>query len=210
MADHHFRHRQTMNEDLSSLLDSLGYQAPAEDPLTKLLKRVDRSQLARLSGASLERVNQLFAGSEECDVRKLDIELPGGVALRNVNTADDVGRALDILKALNLTPESLAQLMVTSKVDNGSATGVVNVTATPAESRQLNSEVEQGGMTLQEMVARYATRKRNTLAAKSLYEYGNYQRKFVAWMETRKNSRHIPIRNVARADVALFIEDLQE
>jgi integrase len=58
------------------------------------------------------------------------------------------------------------------------------------------------------MVPRFATRKRNKLAEKTLYEYGNYHRKFVEWLEVRKKKKHIPIHSITRADVADFIDDL--
>jgi site-specific recombinase XerD len=43
-----------------------------------------------------------------------------------------------------------------------------------------------------------------------LYEYGNYHDKFINWLETRKKSKHIPIRAIQRADIADFIDDLLE
>ncbi|WP_407058863.1 hypothetical protein ACKZDW_07220 [Ralstonia syzygii subsp. celebesensis] len=60
------------------------------------------------------------------------------------------------------------------------------------------------------MVPRFATRKKNKLAAKTLYEYGNYHRLFVEWLETRKKKKHIPVHSITRADMADFIDDLME
>lgn len=50
-----------------------------------------------------------------------------------------------------------------------------------------------GGVTTER---RIATRKRNKLAAKTLYEYGNYHRLFVEWLEARKKKKHIPVHSI--------------
>ena len=172
---------------------------PDSDFLLNLLHRVDRQQLAELAGLPMSAVNELFA-SPQPDVRKLDIEMPGGVVLRNINSDEDMNRAVHILRTLNLTPESLAKL-ITSNPNPVSAPVPIPQPAAPT--------TEEGGTTIQEMVPRFATRKRNKLAPKSLYEYGNYQQKFVDWLVARKKNKHIPIHSITRADVADYIEDLQ-
>ena len=152
---------------------------PDSDFLLNLLHRVDRQQLAEVAGLPMSAVNDLFA-SPQPDVRKLDIEMPGGFVLRNINSDEDMNRAVHILRALNLSPESLAKLLTSNP----------NPAPVPLPPQ---ASAEEGGTTIQEMVPRFATRKRNKLAPKSLYEYGNYQQKFVDWLAARKKNKHIPI-----------------
>lgn len=188
--------------DYLSTAENIAGQRSDSDFLLNLLHRVDRQRLAELAGLSLETVNGLLAEPSAPDTRRLDIEMPGGFALRNVNSDEDVGRAVHILKALNLSPEALAAL-ITSNPNPAPAIPVpTQLPAAPA------STTEAGGTTIQEMVPRFATRKRNKLAAKTLYEYGKYHEKFVEWLEVRKKKKHIPVHSVTRADVADFIDDL--
>lgn len=180
----------------------------AQDPdgnfLLKLLRRVDPDRLAELTGRPLSEVNELLNGTSGADVRRLDIEMPGSFALRNVNSDEDMDRAVHILKTLNLSPEALAKL-ITSNLHP--------VQAVPSLSPQPTAPAtptttEAGGTTIQEMVPRFATRKKKKLSAKTVYEYGNYHRKFVEWLETRKKKKHIPVHSITRTDLADYIDDL--
>lgn len=76
-----------------------------------LVHRFDRQQLAELSGLPLVAVNDLIESPLHTDVRKFDIEMPGGFAVRNINSDDDANRALYILKILNLSVEATAKLL---------------------------------------------------------------------------------------------------
>lgn len=174
---------QTMSNDYLNTAMSLD-----SDFLLNLLHRVNREQLAELSGFSQREIDTLLATPE---VRKLDIEV-GGISLRNINNDDDASRAINILKALNLSPESLAQL-------------IASPTAKASAQQPTTTE---GGTTIQEMVPRFATRKKAKLSEKTLYEYGNYHRKFVEWLELRKKKKHIPVHSITRSDLADFIDDL--
>ncbi|MCG3573454.1 hypothetical protein, partial [Ralstonia solanacearum] len=75
-----------------------------------LLHRVDRQRLAEMAGLSIGAVNALLTPPVEPDARRLDIEA-GGLNLRNVNSDEDMGCAVHILKALNLSPEALVMLV---------------------------------------------------------------------------------------------------
>lgn len=74
--------------------DFLAEEIPQEDALWDLLVRFDRQQLSELSGIPLGRVNALFEAPVEPSVRKLDIEVPGGISLRNINSDEDMNRAV--------------------------------------------------------------------------------------------------------------------
>ncbi len=191
--------------DYLSTAGNIAGQRPDSDFLLNLLHRVDRQRLAELAGLSLEAVNELLTPTTEPDTRRLDIEMPGGFAIRNVNSDEDMGRAVHILKALNLSPEALAALITS----NPNPAQAAPIPASPPAARQADT-TEAGGTTIQEMVPRFATRKRNKLAAKTLYEYGNYHRLFVEWLEARKKKKHIPVHSITRADMADFIDDLMD
>ncbi|WP_146044485.1 tyrosine-type recombinase/integrase [Burkholderia pseudomallei] len=78
----------------------------------------------------------------------------------------------------------------------------------PAVQPTQPPQPEVGGMTLEEAIKRYATRQGPKLAAKTLYEYGNYHRIFLEWLNARHKTKNIPIRDVNRQDVSIFIDDL--
>ncbi|MCG9107716.1 phage integrase N-terminal SAM-like domain-containing protein [Laribacter hongkongensis] len=193
------KRQKIMATDYLNTAESIAREAPDSDFLLSLLHRVDREQLAELSGLSLQEVSSLLTPPSEPDVRKLDIEMPGGFVLRNINSDDDVNRAVHILQTLNLSTEALAKLIAGPNPQR---------VAPELQPALQASPKEEGGTTIQEMVPRFATRKKNKLAEKTLYEYGNYHQKFVAWLETRKKKKHIPVHSITRADVADFIDDL--
>ncbi|WP_247305135.1 hypothetical protein [Ralstonia pseudosolanacearum] len=146
--------------DYLSTAGNIAGQRPDSDFLLNLLHRVDRQRLAELAGLSLETVNDLLAEPAAPDTRRLDIEVGvGGLSLRNINSDEDMGRAVHILKALNLSPEALAALITSNPTHAQTAP----VLATPPAVPQ-PSTTEAGGTTIQEMVPRFATRKRNKLS----------------------------------------------
>jgi integrase len=199
MAVRNQERQRAMAMDYLSTAESIAGQGLDGDFLLNLLRRVDRQQLAELAGLTLPEVNDLFAQPTEPDTRKLDIEM-GGLVLRNINSDEDANRAVHIMRALNLSPEALAELIA----------GTNSQRVEPAIQLvpQPERKAEEGGTTIQEMVPKFATRKKNKLSAKALYEYGNYHRKFVDWLETRKQKKHIPVHSITRSDVADFIDDL--
>lgn len=197
--------QQRMKPEIDKVAELIAGERPESDLLQKLLNKVDRQQLSSLASIPLHELDNLLDQERlpkaDAGVRKLDIEMPGGVVLRNVNSDEDMNRALTILKSLNLSTQSMAQLLA----------GPNPVQVTPASAiapAPPQSESTDAGTTIQEMVPRYATRNRKNLATKSLYEYGNYHTKFVKWLEIRKKKKHIPIHLITRADIADYIDDL--
>lgn len=81
--------------------ESIAGQAPDADFQLNLLHCVDREQLAELAGLPLPELNNRFTPPTEPDTRRLGIEMPGGFVLRNINSDDDVSRAVHILQSLN-------------------------------------------------------------------------------------------------------------
>jgi len=188
MAAQTHKKEQTMATNYLNTATSIA-QGLDSDFLLNLLHRVNREQLAELSGLSQQEI-EVFFTLPTPDTRNLDIDV-GGISLRNINNDDDATRAIHILKSLNLSQESLAQLI-----------------ASPTAQAQQAIPAEDGGTTIQEMIPRFATRKKAKLSEKTLYEYGNYHRKFVAWLELRKKKKHITVHSITRADLADFIDDL--
>lgn len=123
--------------------------------------------------------------------KQFDVELPGGIAIRNINTQADIDGALAILKQMNAN---------------------VSQNLAPPPQPLQNTAIAppvQGGTPIDEIIARFATRKVESLQKKTHYEYGNYQKKFSAWIATRKNNEAFPIRLVTREDIAAYIDDLK-
>ena len=194
MASQSHKKEQAMATKYLNTATSIA-QGLDSDFLLNLLHRVNREQLSELSGLPQQEIEKFFTLPTP-DTRNLDIDF-GGISLRNINNDDDASRAIHILKSLNLSPESLAQL-IASPVPQ----------TVPVVTAQQPSSNEDGGTTIQEMVPRFATRKKSKLSEKTLYEYGNYHRKFVEWLELRKKKKHIPVHSITRADLADFIDDL--
>jgi integrase len=197
MLTRQWERQAAMEENKIKMAESIAGQGPDSDFLLGLLQQVDRQQLSELAGVPLSEVNQLLEQSPQTNIRKLDIEMPGGFTLRNISSDEDMNRAVHILQTLNLSADSMAKLLA-----GPNPAPIVPVAQVPVQ------KTEEGGTTIQEMVPRYASRKRNMLVEKTLYEYGNYHRKFVEWLELRKKKKHIPIHSITRADVADFIDDL--
>jgi integrase len=216
--------QKTMDRDTYNAAQSLALEEPANgNYLERLLHRVDKQQLAQLTGRSLGDIETLLNPSQPQGTHKLELELPGGMVFRDINSDEDVGRVHQILKSLNLSPEALAQLIAgpnpqklpspafhpdpfvgTTGEEGDGAARILQ----PPINHAKPQPAQVGGTTIQEMVPRYATRKRNKLSSKALYEYGNYHRKFVQWLELRKKNKHIPVHAITRADVADYIDDL--
>lgn len=187
--------------DTITTAQGIAGKSMGKDLLWEILTRFDRGQLAQLSGLPLSEVNDLFNPPEDVqeNVHKLDIEMPGGLVLRNIQNDEDTSRAIQILTALNLTQDAITKLAAGPNPQPKTVEPVVAQEVIPTA---------QAGTTIQEMVPRFATRKKNKLSPKALYEYGNYHRKFVDWLQTRKKSKHIPVHSITRTDVADFIDDL--
>jgi integrase len=117
--------------------------------------------------------------------KKFDVELPNGIAIRNINTPEDLAGAEKILKQLNATiPQN----------------PVVSTPTPPAI---------QGGITLEEMTEKYATRKDGKNSDKTNYEYRNYHKHFSKWLAIRKDNKAFPLRLITESDISDYIDDLK-
>ncbi|MHB8848157.1 MAG: site-specific integrase [Burkholderiales bacterium] len=132
-------------------------------------------------------------------LRKLDFELPNGMVFRDIKNSDDINNMVAIMEALNISSvEDMAKFIA------GPNPRRIPVPETPIPAQA----APEGGMTIQEMISRYATNKAEHLGEKTLYEYGNYQRKFAEWIATSKNNKNYPMRLITKKDIAFYINDL--
>lgn len=158
---------------------------------------------SKVAGADMSRFNpddpSTWDGvlGEKDSHRKLDIELPNGMALRNINTREDVENAKEMLEFMNI-----ATLEDRSRFVGGSNPQNVPQTTSP------EPESIQGGMTLDEAIEHFATRNRTTLAKQTQDEYTSCQKNFASWYATKKRKNHLPIRLVTREDISAYIDDL--
>ncbi len=159
---------------------------------------------SKKAGADMSRFNpddpSTWDGvlGEKDSLRKLDIELQNGVSLRNINTPEEREYAEKVIQQF---------LQIKSADDQArfvSASNPQNVPQTPVQP-----EAPLGGMTLGEVIKRYATRNSSKLKKKTLYEYGKYHKKFEGWVTLRENNEHYPIRLITRADIGDYIDDLK-
>jgi integrase len=82
--------------------------------------------------------------------------------------------------------------------------GGLTTEAQPVSGNQRNLT----GVTIDEMITRYSTRKRDSHEAKTTYEYEKMQRKFEKWVNVKKKTKPYPIRLITRSDISDFIDDL--
>jgi hypothetical protein len=144
-------------------------EIPGSNALERILQKLDKSQLAEITDLPVQKLlNVPEEASFGHAVRKMDVELPNGMVFRDVQNDDDAARVVQILKGLNLSTDQWAQLLAGKQPVYEPKTVVPSPAVSPAPAPQ--SAVEMSGTTVQEMKHRFATRKRKTLTAKTLYE----------------------------------------
>lgn len=62
---------------------------------------------------------------------------------------------------------------------------------------------------IDELIDRYQIRHQDRLSKKAMYEYGNMQRKFAAWLKSRSGADSVPLNRVGRPEIASFIDVLK-
>jgi integrase len=124
------------------------------------------------------------------NIQKFEAEF-GGVKLSNIQP-HEVESAVAFAKGLGFTVPKLVP------------SAQISPQTTPL------SKVEPiGGATIDEAMERFRTRKKGDLDEKTLYEYGNYHRKFSEWVAVRKDNKNFPIKLVTRVDIADYIDELK-
>jgi integrase len=154
-------------------------------------------------------------GAMDADVlRHLEVvfERPDGlkaIANADPNNPADVQAMLAWTEKMLQDPQVRSMLESRQPRSTNAADGARGGEPAPT-APEAPGAVNQAGTTVVEMIQRFATRKRKTLASKSLYEYGKIQAKFSDWLCVRKAAKQVAIRSVTHDDLAAFIDDLQE
>lgn len=135
-------------------------------------------------------------------LRLFDVVLPNGMQINNINTQEDINGVASML--------SILEKINSSNQPSSTYKPTVVPIARQHLTQQISAPVEPvGGMTLHEIIARFATRQREKLTEKTAYEYRKSQEKFAFWIETRKNNQNYPIHLIGKQDIADFIDDLK-
>lgn len=160
---------------------------------------------------------ETHAAEQTHAVRKMDVVWSAsGPTFLNVNSGKDVDLMVDLLRKLNmsyqefngLSTTQVANVLAGREKDAPRPTPGGSASASVSPSGSVPAQ-QEGGILVDEVIQRFATRKKDKLAAKTLYEYGNYHRIFLEWLQARERREHIPIRTVGRQHIADFIDDLK-
>ena len=64
----------------------------------------------------------------------------------------------------------------------------------------------KAGVSIEQLIDRFQDRNKDRLSKKTMYEYGQYQRKFAAWLKPKNGKGYVYLRGVGRQEVAGFID----
>lgn len=151
----------------------------------------------------LARINEL-----EDEARALEIvyQSPTGTSITmkaDPNVPGDIDAMLKASEAFwqSELGQSMKMMMDASDAEKAKA-------ANPVQPVPQSAPFVGGGATIPELIERLATRKKETLTEKTLYEYRNYQEIFQKWITQRKGTDAFPVRLIKRKDIADFADDL--
>ena len=163
----------------------------------------------------LKRVHTLTQKELEDSLRNLEITItpPNG---GNITIKADPNNPADIQAMLQASKDFWAsEIGQSMKLAVDQSGQVSNRPSNPtSENIQISSKAGAeetqviAGTPLPDLIEKFATRKKDTLAPKTLYEYRNHQQLFADWIAVRKNTTHFPIKKITRQDVSDFIDEL--
>lgn len=157
---------------------------------------VDWSQFGLVATDQVEQEEPL-----EGKVHALTIQIGNVILTADAKDPADIEAAREMAKTLlGVSGPTIATKARTLQVSDGDVASQVEGVA----PRQRNLS----GVTLDELITRYATRKRDSNASKTNYEYEKMQRKFEKWLHAKKKTKPYPVRLITRNDIADFIDDL--
>ncbi|MBT9166624.1 MAG: hypothetical protein DDT25_01317 [Chloroflexi bacterium] len=162
---------------------------------------VARVLLDYKKGLSVKQAEGLVASALNVseDLRSLRIEIG------NVTLTADPNDPADLKAAHEM---ALAMMAPANSVTSAEATSSLKTTFCPPTDAVSSTPRNLAGTTLDELISRYATRRRDANSSKTSYEYEKMQRKFARWIHLKKNTEPYPIRLINRADISGFIDDL--
>lgn len=65
------------------------------------------------------------------------------------------------------------------------------------------------GASIEDLIDRYQVRHADRLSRKTMYEYGQMQRKFAAWLKSGKGTGKVSLNSVGRPEISSFIDALK-
>ncbi len=68
------------------------------------------------------------------------------------------------------------------------------------------ADTNKGGASIEDLIDRYQIRQKERLSKKTMYEYGQLQRKFAAWLKKGKGKGTVALNRVGRQEIAGFID----
>jgi integrase len=155
----------------------------------------------------LERISEI-----EDQLRELEVSfnLPNG---GNVTLKADPDKPADLQALLQASRDfwesDIGQSMKMNMDMDAKQASISSEELFPVTPPEGNTDAPMlGGITIPELIERYATRKHSTLAPKTQYEYRNYQNIFHEWITQRKGHPDFPLKQITRQDIAGFIDDL--
>uniref|UniRef100_UPI0035B4B9CC site-specific integrase n=1 Tax=Hylemonella sp. TaxID=2066020 RepID=UPI0035B4B9CC len=174
----------------------LEIDAAKGDAVAQALLEIKRKRLA--DGI----VETGFDLSEMSDrLRALQISIGNVTLTADPNNPADLKAARDMALSMMASDGGGQRIAGPAFEDKSAIDAASPVSSTP---RNLS------GLTLDELISRYATRKRDANAAKTSYEYEKMQRKFERWLHAKKKVAPYPVRLINRTDISDFIDDLME
>ncbi|MFZ6673711.1 tyrosine-type recombinase/integrase [Undibacterium sp. Xuan67W] len=161
----------------------------------------------------LKRISSLNQKEMDESLRNLEITIapPNG---GNITIKADPNNPADIAALLQASKDfwdsdigqSMKFNMDRTELTTPQTTDSIEVANTTTPST--NQQIIVSGTPLHELIEKFATRKKNTLAPKTLYEYRSHQQMFSDWIAVRKNTPDFPIKGISRQDISDFIDEL--
>jgi integrase len=185
--------------------EKLQKAAAQNDELAQLLLDIKRKRRSN-SSSNLNPYGPDFAEN----VRSLQIKIGGLTLIADPNDPADLTAAREMAQALMqpaYEPDKVDHTSIISAGPVPLASGSEDALSTPSAPVS-GSQRNLAGLTLDELITRYATRKRDANEPKTNYEYEKMQRKFEKWVHTKKKIKPYPVRLITRSDISDFIDDL--
>ena len=178
------------------------------DAIAQVLLDMKRQSKSNPSSKPISKLNPNGADFAE-NLRSLQIKIGNTTLIADPNDPADLKAAREMAQAL-MQP---SQVQITDHTSLNSAgpvslaSGAADVLSTPSAPVS-GSQRNLAGLTLDELITRYATRKRDANEPKTNYEYEKMQRKFERWVHAKKKTKPYPVRLITRSDISDFIDDL--
>lgn len=176
------------------------------DAMAQVLLDMKRQSKSNPSSKPISNLNPNGADFTE-NLRSLQIKIGNTTLIADPNDPADLKAAREMAQALMQPSHEPDHTSLISAGPVPLVSGAADVQSTPSAPVS-GSQRNLAGLTLDELISRYATRKRDTNKSKTNYEYEKMQRKFEKWVHAKKKTKPYPVRLITRSDISDFIDDL--